>query len=84
MSKNNKLKILFGKRLDEEIEKEERKGGLKFFKMLLIILAGLLLGVTVMLLFLSRNFATSFLGGFLGSLMPSIFLMNYYRKNNNI
>lgn len=84
MSKNNKLKILFGKRLDEEIEKEERKGGFKFFKMLLIILAGLLLGVTVMLLFLSRNFATSFLGGFLGSLMPSIFLMNYYRKNNNI
>ena len=84
MSKNNKLKILFGKRLDEEIEKEERKGGLEFFKMLLIILAGLLLGVTVMLLFLSRNFATSFLGGFLGSLMPSIFLMNYCRKNNNI
>lgn len=84
MSKNNKLKILFGKRLDEEIEKEERKGALEFFKMLLIILAGLLLGVTVTLLFLSRNFATSFLGGFLGSLIPSIFLMNYFRKNNNI
>ena len=84
MSKNNKLKILFGKRLDEEIEKEERKGGLKFFKILLIILAGLSLGVIMMLLFLSRSFATSFLGGLLGSLIPSIFLINYCNKNNNI